>query len=108
MNKIFLALACAAGLAAMPALAADVEAGRRKSDEVCKACHGEGGGKPIIPQTPILAGQYEDYLVHALEAYRSGARQNPMMAPMAEKLTDEDIRNLAAYFAQQTGLQVKY
>ena len=42
MNKIFLALACAVALAATSALAADVEAGRRKADEVCKACHGEG------------------------------------------------------------------
>jgi cytochrome c553 len=108
MNKIFLALACAVGLAATSALAADVEAGRRKSDEVCKACHGEGGAKPIMPQTPVLAGQYEDYLIHALHAYKSGARQNPMMAPMAQPLSDEDIRNLAAYFAQQPGLQVKY
>jgi cytochrome c553 len=108
MNKIFLALACAAGLAATSAMAADVEAGRRKAEEVCKACHGEGGAKPIMPQTPILAGQYEDYLIHALQAYKSGVRQNPMMAPMAQPLSEDEIRNLAAYFSQQTGLQVKY
>ena len=109
MTKTFFALACAAGLVAAPALAADVEAGKRKADEVCKACHGDGGAKPIMPQTPILAGQYEDYLIHALELYKSGARQNAMMSPMAQPLSDADIRNLAAYFSQQPpGVQVKY
>lgn len=107
MNKIFFALVCAAGLAATPVLAADYEAGKQKA-EVCKACHGEGGAKPIMPQTPVLAGQYEDYLVHALQAFKKGIRQSPLMTPMAQPLSEEDIRNLAAFFSQQTGLQVKY
>jgi cytochrome c553 len=107
MTKIFSALACAVAVAAAPALAADYEAGKQKA-AVCTACHGEGGTKPVMPQTPILAGQYPDYLVHALEAYRKGTRQNPLMSPMAQPLTDEDIHNLAAYFSQQPGLQVKY
>jgi cytochrome c553 len=107
MNKIFSALACAVAMSAIPGLAADYEAGKQKA-EGCKACHGEGGAKPIMPQTPILAGQYADYLVHALEAYKKGTRQNPLMSPMAQPLTQEDIHNLAAYFSQQPGLQVKY
>jgi cytochrome c553 len=107
MNKTIVALMCAAGLAAAPALAADSEAGKQKA-EVCKACHGEGGAKPLTPQTPVLAGQYEDYLVHSMQAFKRGDRQNPMMNAMVQPLSDQDIANLAAYFAQQTGLQVKY
>ena len=108
MTKTIFLAACALALAATTSLAADVEAGRKKAAEACKACHGEDGTKPITPDTPILAGQYADYLEHALRAYRKGARQNPMMTPMAQPLTDEEIRNLAAFFSQQTGLQVRY
>jgi cytochrome c553 len=106
MTKILSALACALAIAT-PVVAADYEAGKQKA-AVCTACHGEGGAKPVMPQTPILAGQYADYIVHALEAYKKGARQSPLMSPMAQPLTEEDIHNLAAYFSQQPGLQVKY
>lgn len=107
MNKIFSALACALAVCVTPVLAADYEAGKQKA-VACTACHGEGGTKPIMPQTPILAGQHADYLEHSLRAYRKGTRQNPLMSPMAAPLTDEDIANLAAYFSQQEGLWVKY
>jgi len=107
MIKILSAAACVLAVAATPALAADYEAGKQKA-ATCAACHGEGGTKPVIPQAPILAGQYPDYLVHALEAYKKGTRQNPLMSPMAQPLTEEDIHNLAAYFSQQPGLQVRY
>lgn len=71
----------------------------------CVACHGENGIS-ISPAFPNLAGQYEDYLVQALKAYRSGERQNPIMAPMVATLSDQDIEDLAAYYAKQTGLVV--
>jgi len=90
------------------ALARDYEAGKKKAAEVCAACHGEDGNKPITPETPRLAGQYYDYLVHSLEQYKSGKRQNPMMTPMAQPLSKDDIRNLAQYFSKQQGLNVKY
>jgi len=99
-------LAFAAG--ANGAFARDYEAGKKKAAEVCAACHGEDGNKGITPDTPRLAGQYYDYLVHALEQYKSGKRQNPMMTPMAQPLSKEDIRNLAQYFSKQQGLSVKY
>jgi cytochrome c553 len=91
-----------------PAMAKDYEAGKKKVQEVCAACHGEDGNKGMTPETPHLAGQYYDYLVHALEQYRGGKRQNPLMSPMAKPLSDEDIRNLAYYFSKQQGLAVKY
>lgn len=108
MTKTIFAAACALALGAAPALAADYEAGKKKAAEVCAACHGEDGTKPLTPETPILAGQYADYLEHALRAFKKGTRQNPLMSPMAQPLTDEEIRNLSAFFSQQTGLQVRY
>ncbi len=89
-------------------LARDFEAGKKKAAEACTACHGEDGNTPITPDTPRLGGQYYDYLVHSLEQYKSGKRQNPMMTPMAQLLSKEDIRNLAFYFSKQRGLSVKY
>jgi cytochrome c553 len=71
----------------------------------CFACHGPNGGKPVLPNAPILAGQYANYLQHALHEYKAGLRKNPQMAPMAGPLSDADIEELAHYFAaQQTPL----
>ena len=67
----------------------------------CVACHGNDG-VGITGDYPTLAGQHADYLEQALKAYRKGARQNPIMNPMAAALKDEDIRALAEYFAQQS------
>jgi cytochrome c553 len=91
-----------------PAIAKDYEAGKKKVQEVCAACHGEDGNKGMTPDTPVLGGQYYDYLVHSLQQYRKGKRQNPLMTPMAQPLTDDDIRNVAWYFSKQKGLAVKY
>lgn len=108
MNKTLFAAACCLALAASATLAADYEAGKKKAAEVCAACHGEDGTKPLTPETPILAGQYADYLVHALEAYKKGTRQNPLMSPMAQPLTPEQIADVALYFSRQKSLQTKY
>jgi cytochrome c553 len=103
-------ISAAAALVALsaPAIAKDYEAGKKKVQEVCAACHGEDGNKGMTPDTPHLGGQYYDYLVHALELYKKGKRQNPLMSPMAQPLTDDDIANVAYYFSKQKGLQVKY
>lgn len=69
----------------------------------CAACHGEGGAKPILPEYPVLAGQYANYLEHTLREYRSGVRKNAIMAAQAAALSDADIRALARYFQQQPG-----
>jgi cytochrome c553 len=84
-------------LAAPAAFAGDVEAGKQKS-VTCQACHGPDG-KGTNPMYPVIAGQYEDYLVHALKAYRDGSRKNAIMAGLAAPLSDEDIKDLAAYYA---------
>ena len=80
--------------------AGDPEIGKAKS-AVCASCHG-ADGKALMPAYPNLAGQNEAYLVSALMAYRSKERQGgnaALMHAMAANLSDEDINNLAAYYA---------
>jgi cytochrome c553 len=104
LNPIRYSLLVIALTVAAPALSAgDTAAGKTKSG-TCAACHGEGGGKPIMPIYPILAGQHADYLAKAINDYKTGARKDPVMAGMAATLTDQDIADLAAYFASQKGL----
>ena len=59
------------------------------------------GDKPLAPDYPVLAGQYQDYLAAALRQYRDGLRTNEIMALQVEilELTDADIEELAAYFS---------
>ncbi|MCL7714045.1 c-type cytochrome [Stenotrophomonas mori] len=64
----------------------------------CIDCHGADGNAPIDPSYPKLGGQYGDYLAHALQAYRSGDREQVLMTPQAADLSDQDIADLAAYF----------
>ena len=78
-------------------------AGKAKS-VTCQACHGVDG-KAIAPEYPNLGGQYESYLVKSLRDYRDGRRNNPIMSPMAANLTDQDIEDLAAWYASQKGLR---
>lgn len=78
------------------------DAGKEKST-VCQSCHGETGNQSITPDIPNLAGQHEDYLEHALKAYRSGDRQQAIMSSFAGQLSDQDIADLAAYFSAQNG-----
>ena len=97
---------CLALLAALPGTVlakGDPASGKEKST-VCQACHGVDG-KSIAPNYPNLAGQHESYLVKALADYRAGRRTNPIMAPMAANLSDQDIEDLAAWYASQDGLK---
>jgi cytochrome c553 len=77
----------------------DVAAGQAKS-AVCAACHGADGNS-VIPANPMLAGQGARYLAKQLHDFKSGARANPVMMGMAAPLSDQDILDLAAYFAAQ-------
>ncbi|MEW6983864.1 cytochrome c [Colwelliaceae bacterium 6471] len=96
MKKITLAVA-ATVMMASPVFAGDVAAGKAKSG-VCAACHG-AAGISAIPMYPNLAGQKEAYLAKQLKDFKSGARKDPIMAPMAMGLSDEDVANIAAYYA---------
>jgi cytochrome c553 len=84
-------------ISAHDAAAQDVTAGRRKAI-ACQNCHGMDGIAKL-PDAPHLAGQPAAYMVRSLRAYRSGERRNEVMSIAAKTLTDEDIRDLAAYYA---------
>jgi cytochrome c553 len=80
--------------------AADIAAGKAKA-ELCAGCHGDNG----ISQTeniPSLAGQQDQFIQWQLVFFRSGSRKNEQMQPIVEQLSNEDIRNLGAYFATLT------
>jgi cytochrome c553 len=92
---------------AMPAMAAkgDANAGKTKST-TCAACHGPDGNSPTSA-FPKLAGQNDDYLTYVLKAYKSKARTNAIMNGQAAGLSDQDIADLAAFYASQKGLSYK-
>ena len=92
MGMISLCLACT------PVMAGDVDAGRVKAEVACQTCHGMDG-QATQAMVPHLSGQQQDYLVIQLEAYRSGQRQHAQMYITSQMLSDEDIRNLAAWYA---------
>lgn len=79
----------------------DPDAGKEKA-EVCATCHGADGKSPN-PAFPVLAGQYADYLFHALRNYKQGTRTNPIMAGQVTQLSEQDMRDIAAWFASQEG-----
>ncbi|MCG2586210.1 cytochrome c [Massilia sp. TS11] len=105
MKKIF-ALCVLAGLA-QGALAADIvgnaKAGQAKI-ELCIGCHGIPGYKATFPevfQVPMIGGQSAKYIENALKAYQKGERKNPSMRGIAGSLSDQDMADVAAFYAQQ-------
>jgi cytochrome c553 len=100
MNRRAVALIlCVLGISVVPVVssAADLEAGRAKA-EICAGCHGENGVS-IMEYTPSLAGQPDLFIQWQLVFFRSGTRQNANMKPIVDELSNDDIRNLGAYFA---------
>jgi cytochrome c553 len=97
---------CALALAAWATLqagaqscsaAGDVSAGRRKALQ-CQTCHGLDGLSKL-PEAPNLGGQPEPYLVKSLNDFRQGVRTNDMMSIVVQQLSDQDVADLAAYYA---------
>jgi cytochrome c553 len=80
--------------------AADAEAGRRKA-EACVACHGPRGNS-AMPSVPSLAGQPPTYTYYQLIMFKREKRRDPQMSPFAVNLSDEDMQDVAAYYAAQT------
>jgi cytochrome c553 len=77
-----------------------VDAGRTKS-VTCAACHGADGNS-VTPDWPMLAGQHASYIVRQLEAFKNGERTDVTMKPFADMLSEQDMLDVAAYFAAQT------
>lgn len=97
MKRLVLAAALFAATCASAAV--DLAAGQAKA-QLCVACHGPGGVSQTA-ETPSLAGQPDGFIQWQLVFFRGGRRVSPVMQPIAESLKDDDIRNLAAYFAAQ-------
>ncbi|MEF7614372.1 c-type cytochrome [Aquincola sp. MAHUQ-54] len=104
--KSIIALTLAAALA--PALAADAKApakpdlnkGQAVATQVCVACHSADGGRGS-PAYPILQGQHPEYLAKQLHEFKSGKRKNPVMQGFAATLSEDDIRNVSAFYASK-------
>lgn len=97
-NRVAIAWICA-GLWMTPAvLAGDASAGKIRAQAACASCHGVDGVSANA-RWPNLAGQNDLYLIKQLNAFRDGDRKDAYMTPMARPLTDQDVRDLAAYYA---------
>jgi cytochrome c553 len=102
-----LAAALAASLAVSSAMAqgapvGDAAKGREKT-QMCQGCHGIDGWRTAYPEVyrvPRIGSQHEVYLVKALQEYKSGERSHPSMRAIAASLSDQDMADLAAYYAQ--------
>lgn len=109
MKKLLAVLALAAGGCATGAAGAADIVGNPKAApnkiEQCIGCHGIPEYKTAFPevyQVPMIGGQSARYIEAALQAYKKGDRQHPQMTPTAKVLSDQDIADIAAYYAQQT------
>ena len=103
LRRIAAAAALSLSLVALPSLgqqAGDAAAGATKS-ATCTACHGLNGNS-ANPEWPSIAGQNAAYSREQIAAIRAGKRPNVLMQPIVQTLTDQDIADLAAHFAQQT------
>jgi cytochrome c553 len=72
--------------------------------QICVTCHGADGAQ-VMPPPPVLAGQHEDYLVHALNQYKDGTRSGNVMTAFAATLTDADMKLIAGFYASQDGVK---
>ena len=101
--KYLLHLGAAAllAVAASAQAAGDIEAGEKKAER-CAACHGSDG-IGIAEAFPNLANQKAGYLIKQMKDFREGRRKDPIMELEAKKLSDQDIADIAAYYASLTG-----
>jgi cytochrome c553 len=109
MKKLLITLSLAglflpitASAQAPAAIKGNAAAGQSKATAICSGCHGMPGTKSAYPEVylvPKIAGQSEAYLVAALKAYREGNRYNQTMVGLASALTEKEIADIAAYYA---------
>lgn len=99
LTSLALALAGTTAFANDLFVGGDAEAGAQKA-AVCTACHGPGGNS-VNPEWPSLAGQSSKYIVAQLKNFKTGVRRNALMQPQAANLSEQDMKDLAAYYASQ-------
>lgn len=99
---ILLAVLLAATAFAADAPKPDPVKGAATFAGTCAACHGpDASGIAALPTQPRLAHQFPEYIHKQLGEFKSGARDNPIMKPMASMLSDDDMRNVAAWVSTQ-------
>ncbi len=104
-----LVLAAFAGTAAAAEVVGNPKAAASKI-EMCIGCHGIPHYKTAFPevyQVPMIGGQSAKYIESALKAYRKGDRKHPSMLNIAKSMSDQDIADVAAYYAAQTPANAK-
>ncbi|GAA0700996.1 c-type cytochrome [Marinobacterium maritimum] len=99
MNKLLISLLVSIGLTGVAHAAGDAAAGQAKT-AVCAACH-SADGNSVVGNFPKLAGQGEKYLLKQLNDIKSGARTVPEMTGLLTNLSDQDLADIAAYFASK-------
>lgn len=107
MKRVLLALLLSAPLSSVvaeqagkdPFTQGDAATGATKAAP-CAACHGPGGNS-AMPEWPKLAGQGAPYIANQLKLFKSGQRKNPIMQAQAAPLSEQDMKDIGAYYAQQ-------
>ncbi|MGK5025825.1 c-type cytochrome [Janthinobacterium sp. RB2R34] len=102
MKRLLAALLCSV-ISCAAVAAGNINTGKALAEKYsCATCHGKDYASPIDPSYPKLAGQHRDYLEHALTAYKRGdapnGRNNAIMTGQVKPLSNQDIKDLAAYF----------
>jgi len=109
MNKNILLAALLSATSFAATAGGNIEAGKAATAKhTCFSCHGADFKTPVDPSYPILAGQKQDYLVHALKSYQRGGdapngRGNAIMGGQAKVLSSDEIENVAAYLHSLPG-----
>ncbi len=101
MKKLVVGISMLATVMAGSALAADIAAGKTTASTVCVACHGADGNSAIVTY-PSLAGQNASYIAKQLADFKSQTRNDPVMFGMVAALSEDDMKNVAAYYSSQT------
>jgi cytochrome c553 len=101
LSSLMLAASAHANEPAAAPAKPDLSKGGAISSQVCAACHTADGSRGA-PANPIIAGQHPEYLAKQLHEFKNGKRKNPVMQGMAAPLSEEDIRNVSAFYASKT------
>lgn len=101
LSSLLLATAAQANEPAAAPAKPDLAKGGAIASQVCAACHTADGSRGS-PANPILQGQHPEYLYKQLVEFKSGKRKNAIMSGMAAPLSEEDMRNVAAFYASKT------
>lgn len=100
MKKLVIAAFLLMGLSSMVQAKGNASDGESKT-VVCQACHGASGNDSLLPDVPKLGGQNEKYLLKQMQDIKSGLRAAPLMTGMLNSLNDQDMADVAAFFASQ-------